>query len=163
MVMFRRLFVLLMLGLPLTVLSARAATSELQDLSRKLFAEADLAFQNRDLEKADSLLTQSLLADPANAEAFFLKGHVSSLNEDPEEGLRLISRGLNINPKDVKARLWAGEAAVSLEDFEEAGVHLERLEKLCGACDEQQALAALIKQASGDADGEKPDQAGTED
>ena len=77
---------------------------------------------------------------------FFLKGHLSNLNEDPAEGLRLISRGLNINPKDLKALLWAGEAAVTLEDFEEADVHLKRLEKLCGDCTEQQTLLLMIEE-----------------
>jgi tetratricopeptide (TPR) repeat protein len=86
-----------------------------------------------------------LLANPANADAFFLKGHLSNLNEDPAEGLRLISRGLNINPKDLTALLWAGEAAVTLEDFEEADIHLKRLEKLCGDCIEQQTLLSMIE------------------
>jgi uncharacterized protein HemY len=106
-----------------------------------------LAFKNKELEKANDLLTQSLLANPANADAFFLKGHLSNLNEDPAEGLRLISRGLNINPKDLTALLWAGEAAVTLEDFEEADIHLKRLEKLCGDCNEQQTLLSMIEDA----------------
>jgi uncharacterized protein HemY len=52
---------------------------------------------------------------------------------------------LNINPKDLTALLWAGEAAVTLEDFEEADIHLKRLEKLCGDCIEQQTLLSMIE------------------
>ena len=138
---------LLTLGLLLVSQPLMAATADMEVLSKKLYLEADLAFKNKELEKANDLLTQSLLANPANADAFFLKGHLSNLNEDPAEGLRLISRGLNINPKDLTALLWAGEAAVTLEDFEEADVHLKRLEKLCGDCTEQQTLLSMIKDA----------------
>lgn len=138
---------LLTLGLLLVSQPVMAATPDMEVLSKKLYLEADLAFKNKELEKANDLLTQSLLANPANADAFFLKGHLSNLNEDPAEGLRLISRGLNINPKDLTALLWAGEAAVTLEDFEEADVHLKRLEKLCGDCKEQQTLLSMIKDA----------------
>jgi len=69
---------------------------------------------------------------------------------------------LNINPKDLKALLWAGEAAVTLEDFEEADIHLKRLEKLCGDCAEQQTLLSMIEDASpqdqDDAGKNKPEQ-----
>jgi tetratricopeptide (TPR) repeat protein len=135
------------LGLFLVPQPLMAATPDMEALSKKLYFEADLAFKNKELEKANDLLTQSLLANPANADAFFLKGHLSNLNEDPAEGLRLISRGLNINPKDLTALLWAGEAAVTLEDFEEADIHLKRLEKLCGDCAEQQTLLSMIEDA----------------
>lgn len=149
--MTKRLLILLVLILPIMALVSlplQAATSDMEVLSKKLYLEADLAFKNKELDKADTLLTQSLLANPANADAFFLKGHLSSLNEDPAEGLRLIARGLNINPKDLQAILWAGEAAVTLEDFEEADIHLKRLEKLCGNCAEQQTLLTMIENAS---------------
>ena len=153
---------LFFLGIFLVSQPLTAATSDMEMLSKKLYLEADLAFKNKELDKADNLLTQSLLANPANADAFFLKGHLSSLNEDPAEGLRLISRGLNINPKDLKALLWAGEAAVSLEDFEEADIHLKRLEKLCGDCAEQQTLLSKIEDASlqdqDEAEKNKPEQ-----
>ncbi len=139
---------LFILGLFMVPQPLMAATPDMEALSKKLYLEADLAFKNKELEKANDLLTQSLLANPANADAFFLKGHLSNLNEDPAEGLRLISRGLNINPKDLTALLWAGEAAVTLEDFEEADIHLKRLEKLCGDCAEQQTLLSMIEDAN---------------
>ena len=70
------------------------------------------------------------------------------LSHDTEDFHKWIFPDMNINPKDLKALLWAGEAAVSLEDFEEADIHLKRLEKLCGDCAEQQTLLSKIEDAS---------------
>ena len=141
------LMALLTSGLLLVFQPVMSATPDMEVLSKKLYLEADLAFKNKELEKANDLLTQSLLANPANADAFFLKGHLSNYNEDPAEGLRLILRGLNINPNHLTALLWAGKAAVTLEDFKEADVYLKRLEKLCGDCTEQQTLLSMIENA----------------
>ena len=67
---------LFFLGIFLVSQPLTAATSDMEMLSKKLYLEADLAFKNKELDKADNLLTQSLLANPANADAFFLQGHL---------------------------------------------------------------------------------------
>ncbi|MEC9178355.1 MAG: hypothetical protein VYC76_02740 [Pseudomonadota bacterium] len=51
-----------------------AATSDMEMLSKKLYLEADLAFKNEQFDKADNLITQSLLDNPPNDDALFLKG-----------------------------------------------------------------------------------------
>ncbi|MEC8768465.1 MAG: hypothetical protein VXX14_01790, partial [Pseudomonadota bacterium] len=58
---------LFFLGIFLVSQPLTAATFDMEMLSKKLYLEADLAFKNKELDKSDNLLTQSLLANPANA------------------------------------------------------------------------------------------------
>ncbi|MDD9841710.1 MAG: hypothetical protein OXU76_03480, partial [Alphaproteobacteria bacterium] len=88
----------------------------------------------------DAQLTHALLANPANAEAFILKGRIAALQNDPAEARRFIDLGLNIQPDHLEAILWAGQAALALDDRPDAEKRLKRLVKLCGTCDAQKQL-----------------------
>lgn len=143
-----RLFLLLVfIFAPLPL---QAASVEMMRLSDALLAEAQASFTktNSAKDKAkpaqfaqiDAQLTHALLANPANAEAFILKGRIAALQNDPAEARRLIDLGLNIQPDHIEAILWAGQAALALDDRADAEKRLERLVKLCGACDAQKQL-----------------------
>jgi len=151
-----RLF--LILGFIFAPLSLQASSVEMMRLSDALLAEAQTALtqtnsakdeagdEAKDEAKAeqfmqiDAQLTHALLANPANAEAFILKGRIAALQNDPEEARRLIDLGLNIQPDNIEGILWAGQAALALDDRADAEKRLERLIKLCGTCDAQKQL-----------------------
>lgn len=126
-----------------------AASLEMTRLSDKLYAEANTAIAAKNLDNADSLLTQSLIANPANAAAFILKGHIAGLQDNPEEARRLIDLGLNIDPGNLQAVLWAGEAALAMDDMEDADIRLSRLQKLCGDCAEYRQLQSALEADNG--------------
>jgi len=147
-----RLF--LILGFIFAPLSLQAASVEMMRLSDALLAEAQTALTQTGSAKdeakdeakrekfmqIDAQLTHALLANPANAEAFILKGRIAALQNDPEEARRLIDLGLNIQPDNIEGILWAGQAALALDDRADAEKRLERLIKLCGTCDAQKQL-----------------------
>jgi len=151
-----RLF--LILGFIFAPLSLQAASVEMMRLSDALLAEAQTALTQTNSAKdeagdeakeetkreqfmqIDAQLTHALLANPANAEAFILKGRIAALQNEPEEARRLIDLGLNIQPDNIEGILWAGQAALALDDRADAEKRLERLIKLCGTCDAQKQL-----------------------
>ena len=136
---------------------ALAASLEMTRLSDTLYAEANSAMTAKNLDNADSLLTQSLVANPANAAAFILKGHIAGLQDNPEEARRLIDLGLNIDPGNLQAVLWAGEASLALDDREDADIRLTRLQKLCGDCAEYRQLQAALEAGDAAADAATPE------
>jgi len=149
-----RLFLILGFISIFAPLSLQAASVEMMRLSDALLAEAQTALtqtnsaKDKTKDKArreqfmqiDAQLTQALLANPANAEAFILKGRIAALQNDPEDARRLIDLGLNIQPDNIEGILWAGQAALALDDRADAEKRLERLIKLCGTCDAQKQL-----------------------
>ncbi|MGC6472255.1 MAG: tetratricopeptide repeat protein [Parvibaculales bacterium] len=145
--------------------SVQAASVKNQRLSAVILASAQALADDGDYQGADRLLTQSMLADPANDAAFALKGRVQILLDNPKEGRRLLDLALDIRPDNQQAVLWAGQASVSLEDFEDAQSRAERLQQLCGACDVHTSLVADIaaaKKALGSEDGPTAEDEGKE-
>ena len=140
-------FIFIFIFAPFT---SQAASVEMMRLSNALLAEAQAAFtqassakdkaKNEQFMQIDAQLTHALLANPANAEAFILKGRIAALQNDPAEARRFIDLGLNIQPDHLEAILWAGQAALALDDRPDAEKRLKRLVKLCGTCDAQKQL-----------------------
>ena len=122
-----------------------AVSNEFVVLSKKLFAEARQEMVKGEFDKAQYLLTQSLLANPVSAESFIYKGHVASLQKDFFESRRFIDLGLKIDPTHLQAIQWAGETAIALKDFDDAQKRLKRLEKLCSSCTEYKILSNFIQ------------------
>lgn len=149
-----RLFLILGFIFIFAPLALQAASVEMMRLSDALLAEAQASLAKTDSAKdkakddakreqfmqIDAQLTHALLANPANAEAFILKGRIAGLQNEPAEARRLIDLGLNIQPDHIEGILWAGQAALALDDRADAEKRLERLVKLCGACDAQKQL-----------------------
>ncbi len=138
---------ILILGLfisPLAPLPTLAATLVNERLSNVILASARSMVDDEKFNEADELLTQSLLADPANAPAFALKGFVQSQLDNPDEALRLMDIALAIEPDNLQAVFWAGQAATKLENLEEAEKRLARLKTLCGECEQVSLLLADI-------------------
>lgn len=128
----------------------QAASVKNQKLSAVLLSSAQALVDDGVYQEADQLLTQSMLADPANDAAFALKGHVQLLMDNPKEGRRLLDLALNIRPDNQQAVFLAGQASLSLKDFDDAEIRVERLQELCGACENHAALLAEIAAAKAD-------------
>ena len=144
------------------VLPVSAASVKNQRLSAVILASAQALADDGAYQEADRLLVQSMLADPANDAAFALKGRIQTLLDNPKEGRRLLDLALNIRPDNQQAVLWAGQAALSLDDFEDAQIRADRLQELCGECAAHAALIVDIEAAQAaldkkDDDGDIPE------
>lgn len=127
---------------------AGAVSDEYRSLSAMLVGEADTALTKGETDRARMLLDRALTADPSNARAFALKGHMTRRTGDPEEGVRLMTIGLDIDPTMTDVLVWQGLAAIDLDDFELAARALAQIERLCGTdCAARQELSAALTEA----------------
>ncbi|HAT08970.1 MAG TPA: hypothetical protein DCS39_06925, partial [Rhodobiaceae bacterium] len=93
---------------------AQAISDEYRDLSARLVTEAEQELLEQKAKAADSLLNLALTADPGNARAFLLKGKAQTALGNKDEGLRLVSVGLEIEPGDMEGLRLKGEYAAGL-------------------------------------------------
>ena len=124
---------------------AQAISDKYRDLSVRLVIDAEQELLRQKAEAADSLLNLALTADPGNARAFLLKGKAQTALGNKDEGLRLISVGLEIEPGDLEGLRLQGEYAADLGQIEEAETALNRLRTICDApCVAADELSQLI-------------------
>ena len=76
---------------------------QISRLSARLVTDAEQELLQGKAEAADNILNLALTADPGNARAFFLKGQAQTALGNKDEGLRLISVGLEIEPGEKRA------------------------------------------------------------
>ncbi len=133
-------------GLSLASLSPAAAISDsYRSLSARLVGQAEQQLAANKAAQADELLNLALTANPGNARAYVVKGQAQSKLDNQEEALRLIGVGLDIEPSDLIALRLQGDAALALEDIEQAKKSLSVLRQLCAApCRSANELAASI-------------------
>ena len=88
------------------------------------------------------------MADPGNARAFVLKGQVQHLLGDTDEGLRLVSIGLQIDPVMREGLVLQTQLASELGNVIVAEAALERFRRICKTnCAEADRLGALVETA----------------
>lgn len=127
---------------------ALAISDKYRDLSARLVTDAEQELLQQKAEAADNILNLALTADPGNARAFLLKGKAQAALGNKDEGLRLISVGLEIEPGDLEGLRLQGEYAADLGQIEEAETALNRLRTICEApCVAADELAQLIDKA----------------
>ena len=127
---------------------ALAISDKYRDLSARLVTDAEQELLQQKAEAADNILNLALTADPGNARAFLLKGKAQTTLGNKDEGLRLISVGLEIEPGDFEGLRLQGEYAANLGQIEEAETALNRLRTICDApCVSADELAQLIDKA----------------
>ena len=127
---------------------ALAISDKYRDLSGRLVTDAEQELLQQKAEAADSLLNLALTADPSNARAFLLKGKAQTALGNKDEGLRLVSVGLGIEPGDLEGLRLQGKYAAALGQIEEAETELSRLRSVCDApCPAADELAQLIDKA----------------
>jgi hypothetical protein len=126
----------------LASLSPAAAISDsYRSLSARLVSQAEAQLAADKVAKADELLNLALTANPGNARAYVVKGQAQG-RLDNKEGV-----GLDIEPGDLAALRLQGDAALAIEDIEQAEKSLSVLRRLCAApCQSANELAAAIAQ-----------------
>ncbi len=124
---------------------AHAVSDKYRSLSARLVEDAARQLADNKAGEADALLNLALTSDPSNARAYLLKGEAQRKLDNKEEGLRLISVGLEIEPGDPKALKMHADAALDVGDIEQAEKSLESLQRVCAApCDAAHQLAEAI-------------------
>ncbi len=92
-------------------------------------------------DEAIDFLEQSVVAYPRNARAFAYLGRAHGTAGRKERATKYFETALAIDPDDLKALQWAGEAALAAEDRETAERNLARIRRLCsGRCAEYRDL-----------------------
>ena len=127
---------------------ALAVSDAYQRLSVDLVVRAEDDISAERNAEANALLDLALVADPGNARAFVLKGQVQHLLGDSDEGLRLVSIGLQIDPVMLEGLVLQARLASELGNVIVAEAALERFRRICKTnCAEADTLGALVETA----------------
>tara|TARA_Y100001980_G_C14448354_1_gene232822 strand:- start:7 stop:504 length:498 start_codon:yes stop_codon:yes gene_type:complete len=128
--------------------SALAVSDAYQSLSMDLVVKAEDDISAERNAEANARLDLALVADPSNARAFVLKGQVQHLLGDTDEGLRLVSIGLQIDPVMREGLVLQTQLASELGNLGVAEAALERFRRICKTnCAEADTLGALVEKA----------------
>ena len=128
--------------------SALAVSDAYQSLSLELVVKAESDISEERNAEANARLDLALVADPSNARAFVLKGQVQHLLGDTDEGLRLVSIGLQIDPVMREGLVLQTRLASELGNVIVAEAALERFRRICKTdCVEADTLGALVEKA----------------
>ena len=128
--------------------SALAVSDAYQSLSVDLVVKAEDDISAERNAEANARLDLALVADPSNARAFVLKGQVQHLLGDTDEGLRLVSIGLQIDPVMREGLVLQTRLASELGNVIVAEAALERFRQICKTnCAEVDTLGALVDMA----------------
>lgn len=132
-----------------SVAPAEAVSRKYRDLSQNLTGQAETELSAERAQQADAMLNLALTADPANAEAYMLKGRAQKQLGNPEEGLRLMNISLEISPGNVDGLLLQGKTALEVGDLEQAGKSLRQIEQICGVdCAAAEELTVALDTAN---------------
>jgi tetratricopeptide (TPR) repeat protein len=109
------------------------------------FIKAKAMIQTQDYRGAVPLLQQVVSSDPKNAEAYTLMGYATRKGGDANGSLQYYNTALNIDPKNLGAHEYIGEAYLQLDRLPEAEQHLGRLDSICVfGCTEYRQLKAAV-------------------
>ncbi len=109
------------------------------------FAAAKSAIEKQDWPSAIALLTKVTQAEPKNPEAYNLLGYSVRKSGDPKASLQYYQYALQLDPKQLGANEYIGEAYLQLGDVAKAEEHLKRLDELCTfGCKEYDTLKNAI-------------------
>ena len=140
--------------------SALAVSDAYQSLSMDLVVKAEDDISAERNAEANAGLDLALVADPGNARAFVLKGQVQHLLGDTDEGLRLVSIGLQIDPVMLEGLVLQTRLALKLGNVIVAEAALERFRQICKKnCAEADRLGALLEKARNAEDSDATDSA----
>ena len=105
-----------------SVLELQPATAE------ALVGMATIAFQEKDMESADSLVNKALSIDPKNARIWVLKGRLLTASGKYQEAVKDFQKALKIAPGNILAHLEKAKALLALGDNEKALAEVELVE-----------------------------------
>jgi tetratricopeptide (TPR) repeat protein len=117
---------LLTLALLIAALAAATpATAQLSDADVYV-AEATLAIEDRQWDKALDLLRQALAKEPEHVEALYYSGVAYMGKKDPTQALRFLEQAQRKSPDDTSILYQLGLAHFALEQYDQAQPLFER-------------------------------------
>jgi Flp pilus assembly protein TadD len=136
----------------LTALPSFAAGSD--DVGSELPASGDLA-KAQDLLKANNFAAAAdelklvAAADAGNADVWNLLGFAQRKSGDLKAAGKSYAKALGVNPDHIGALEYQGELFVMTGQLDRAKANLDRLNNLCGNCEEAEDLAKALAKAGG--------------
>jgi tetratricopeptide (TPR) repeat protein len=109
------------------------------------FAQANMAIQAQNWERAVELLEKIVARDGTNADAYNLLGFSERKRGNLDAAFGHYDRALVLDPKHRGAHEYLGEAFLLIDNLPKAEEHLARLDKLCFfPCEEYTDLKKAI-------------------
>ncbi len=146
-----------------SIMPADAASARYEDLSDQLVEQAQIAIdKNGGLSKAIArgqadatlssdmiapireLLTQALVANPQNAQAYYVMAALALVESDHLEASRYGGTVLQIDPTLRDAYVVKGRADLARGERGAAQDSLNQLVSLCGSCPQSEVLTGLM-------------------
>ena len=109
------------------------------------YGNAKAMIEAKKYGEAIPLLQKVVAKDPKNADAYNLLGYATRKSGDPNGSLQYYNTALQIDPKQLGANEYLGEAYLMLDKPQQAEQQLARLDQLCVfGCVEYRTLKAAI-------------------
>lgn len=140
---------LAVLAVPSAGRAAGVTSDNAHSVSAYLMQRGIEAFNADKATQAIDYLEHAVVAHPKNARAFAWLGKSHERAGRRDRAMKHYTTALAIDPDDLKALQWAGEAALADGKAEDAARNLERLRRLCsGRCPEFRALNTAVQTAN---------------
>lgn len=120
-------------------------TKQFQKVSELLLGDGIVLVQQKQFEQAIQVLEQAVVADPKNAPAFSYLGFSHQQTGNLPDATKYFGIALTIDPNEVRALNWGGQADLSNKDLDAAKEKLSRLSRVCGpSCIEYKELTTAV-------------------
>jgi Tfp pilus assembly protein PilF len=114
-------------------------------ISTALVEKGKAALGKQDFKAASEAFEQAVVANPQNAQGFSYLGLTKLRMGDKPNAKKYFDIALEIDPNQIQALSWAGQADLSASNLESAEAKLQRLSRLCGPnCTEYKQLSEAV-------------------
>lgn len=145
---FLRQICLLALLIVLTApAAALAASPAMRSASISLTEKSRVAAVKGDASRARRLLEEAVVADPANARALSLLGHLYRSSGNAALARKYYALALSIDPAEPDALLGEGELSIADGKLDDAKDNLGKLRAACSACPQTKELERALDRA----------------
>lgn len=128
-----------------SVAHSQKADDQINPRSVALLKQGEAARTAGNYVAANDLLESALAVDPRNRAAFIALGRVAQAQELPGKAIRLYKEALALEPNDVTALSFQGQALVTKGAVERAKANLARVRTVCKTeCAAATQLSAAI-------------------
>ncbi len=127
--------------------AALAASPAMRNASISLTEKSVVAAGKDDASRARRLLEEAVVADPTNARALSLLGHLYRSSKNAALARKYYALALSIDPAEPDALLGEGELSIADGKPDEAKDDLDRLRATCPACLQTSELERALEGA----------------
>lgn len=114
-------------------------------ISMTLVDQGKAALAKQDLKAASQAFEEAVVANPQNAVGFSYLGLTKLRMGEKPVAKKYFDIALQIDPNQIQALSWAGQADLSASNLESAEAKLQRLSRLCGPnCTEYKQLSEAV-------------------